>query len=163
MFFTVILLTTGIFSLQATRPLVPGQFIPISVTQGGFSEQKDLSLQFAVLTDIRSASGDLIIAAGSPVQATVTSKKRRGVGKPGNIVISFNSVLNTEGEMIMLGGNHVIQGEKRKGEVLGVGLGAAAVAGPAALFYMFKKGGSAVVQNGSVLNATVANDRGMVD
>lgn len=121
--------------------------------QNDIKSEKSEQPVFIVAADIKDLEGNLLIAQGTPVNAEFKSKKRKGVGKQGEIDIKFIFTTSTDGQIILLNGTAHEEGENLKGKALGVGLGVGLLLLFPMLAYMAKKGGSAQMKSGTIISS----------
>jgi|JI10StandDraft_1071094.scaffolds.fasta_scaffold24488_10 hypothetical protein len=117
------------------------------------SSENDDNILIQVTHNILDVNGKLLIKEGTPIQCNIEKTKRKGVGKPGSIVITMNSVKSVDGQDIRLNGKHSKEGKNMKGKALGVGLGVGlgTLLVPM-LAYMAKKGGPAIIGANTVVS-----------
>ncbi len=117
------------------------------------SSENEEPVLVQVAHNILDANGKLLIKEGTPIQCNIEKTKRKGVGKPGSIVITMNSVKSVDGQDIKLSGKHSKQGQKMMGKALGVGLGVGlGTFLVPMLAYMAKKGGPAIIGANTVVS-----------
>ncbi|MBR1889958.1 MAG: hypothetical protein IJ816_04955 [Alloprevotella sp.] len=139
--------------LSATAQTLPNNTqVPVQFTSELSSKDTStFSSGIVVATDVKDNAGKILIKAGTPVVATLTSKKARGVGRPGMLEVEYVSTKAVDGTLIKLYGKTTQEGENRKGKVLGVGLGVGLTVLWPMLFYLCKKGGQAVIPAGMIV------------
>lgn len=126
-------------------------FIDATIVNEVSSENED-NILVQVSHNILDANGRLLIKEGTPIQCNVEKTKRKGVGKPGSVVISMTSVKSVDGQDIKLNGKHSKEGQNMKGKALGVGLGVGLLVVWPMLAYMAKKGGPAIIGANTVVS-----------
>ncbi len=130
---------------------VSSGFIDATIVNEVSSENED-NILIQVTHNILDANGKLLIKEGTPIQCNVEKTKRKGVGKPGSIVITMNSVKSVDGQDIRLNGKHSKEGQNMQGKALGVGLGVGLLLLTPMLAYIAKKGGPAVIGANTVVS-----------
>lgn len=131
---------------------VSSGFIDATIVNEVSSENED-NILVQVSHNILDANGRLLIKEGTPIQCNVEKTKRKGVGKPGSVVISMTSVKSVDGQDIKLNGKHSKEGQNMKGKALGVGLGVGlGTFLVPMLAYMAKKGGPAIIGANTVVS-----------
>ncbi|MBR5531835.1 MAG: hypothetical protein IKU59_00790 [Bacteroidales bacterium] len=143
-------------SAYANVPLGNGQIIPIMINDA-VSSSEGGSASATVLTDVKSLQGDILISKGTPVILKIEKTSKKGVGKPGKVSINCISVNSVDGQAIQLNGNVTAEGKNKRGKALGLGLGLTftgfgAIIGLPCLAI---KGGDAVIEQGTLINAQV--------
>lgn len=153
-----IIVVLGVFTISsyANTPLGNGQIINVMLNDN-VSSQEGGSATATVLTDVKSLQGDILISKGTPVILKVDKVSKKGVGKPGKVTINCVSVNAVDGQAILLNGNLYVEGETKRAKALGLGLGLTftgfgAIIGLPCLAI---KGGEAIIEKGSVINAQV--------
>lgn len=130
---------------------VSSGFIDATIINEVSSENED-NILIQVTHNILDANGRLLIKEGTPIQCNIEKTKRKGVGKPGSILITMNSVKSVDGQDIRLNGKHSKQGQDMKGKALGVGLGVGLLLIWPMLAYIAKKGGPAIIGANTVVS-----------
>ncbi len=96
--------------------------IPVRLNED-LSSKEQKSAGFFVDKDIKDSNGKIVIPEGTEVLADVNLKKKKSVGKSGEILINLISVEDVNGNIIKLNGKYEVSPKDIKGKVLGVGLG----------------------------------------
>lgn len=137
-----------------------GQSISIRTTTSISSKQKNPNVTAIVERDVRDITGEkVLIRRGTPVQLAVTTQKAKGVGKEGFINISLLSTTAVDGQIISLLGGMNCEGNNRKGEALGCGLGLGlTVLCPVGLFFLCIKGEDVEIPANTIIQNVVIND-----
>lgn len=144
------LVTFSFSNIYAGGILKSGTQVVLISTSDTNSESGEQPI-FVVFQDVKDLNGNILIAQQTPVNIEVESKKRKGVGKPGEINIKFVSTTSTDGQNIMLNGVKSFIGEDNKAKALGVGLGVGLLLALPMIAYIAKKGGSAEIKSGTIV------------
>lgn len=134
-----------------TNQVVKSGFIDAKVITEVSSENEDAVI-VQVANNIMDANGNLWIKAGTPIQCNIEKKKRKGLGKPGSILIALNSVKSINGNDIKLNGNYNKVAQDNKGKVVGVGVGVGLLVFTPMLAYLAKKGESAIIPANTIIS-----------
>lgn len=150
-----LVMASGIVSAQKIEKLTAGTNIPIRITSEIYSNNKEQTPPSAIVDmDIKGSSGELLIAKGTPVAIDATIQKSRGVGKPGNIRLSFISTKTVDNQIVNLSGIHEKIGASKKGTALGVGLGVGLTVFWPCLFCLCIKGEAVTIPANTLIQGT---------
>ncbi|MBR4962526.1 MAG: hypothetical protein IKY54_01320 [Muribaculaceae bacterium] len=158
-FFAVIaILAMCSMSSFANVVLNNGQIVNVLIDDNVSSKGKG-SVTGTVLTDILNNQGDVMIKGGTPVLLKVEKTPKRGIGKPGEVVVKCVSLCAVDGQPILLNGIASAEGINKRGLALGVSLGVTfgtlGFGWIIGLPCLAIKGGDAVIEYGTVINARV--------
>lgn len=132
---------------------------PILVkTVGVIDSQQKTKSSFVIAQAVRDSGSNIVITEGTPVIADVKMKSKRFVGRSGSVEIILKSVSTVDSQNVILTGGTTIQPEDQKAFVLGIGLGLGLTIAWPMLFFLFKKGDTAVLLDGTVINGYPATD-----
>lgn len=134
-----------------TNQVVKSGFIDAKVITEVSSENEDAVI-VQVANNIMDANGNLWIKAGTPIQCNIEKKGRKGLGKPGNILITLNSVKSVNGNDIKLNGNYSKVAKDNKGKVIGVGVGVGLFVFTPMFAYLAKKGEPAIIPANTIIS-----------
>lgn len=129
---------------------VSSGFIDATILNEVSSENEDKVL-IQVSHNVIDANGRILIKEGTPIQCNIEKTKRKGVGKPGSIKITMNSVKSVDGQDIRLNGKYTKEGQNLQGKVLGIGLGVGLTIVWPMLAYLAKKGDPAIIGANTVV------------
>lgn len=112
-----------------------------------------------VLADVADENvGRVLISRGTPVTLTVERLKSRGMGKAGAIHVKTVSTIAVDGSVILLTGNLSKSSEDSSAPLaVGLATGLTVLPGFGFLFFCLK-GERAVVPNGTIVDAFVADN-----
>jgi hypothetical protein len=164
--FKIFLLTLLLtFALQPpVKGALPeaGQVVRVIFVDALSTLYPDNEVIIAVDEDIYNRANRLVISAGTRIEAEVHTKKARRLGRPGQITISFISTTTVDGIKVPLTGSMTLEGDNKKAEVFGIGIGTAFLATPMIL-YLLKKGGEVFIPAGrkSVAASVAENSKAM--
>lgn len=109
-----------------------------------------------IVGDIYNHDNQLSIRNGTPVELTITTKKAKGMGKPGYIEIKTVSTKDINGNVVPLNGIFYKEGENRKGAALGCGLGLGlTVLFPVGFFFFCIKGENVAISGTTIVDAII--------
>lgn len=144
---------------QAQQKLPRGTSLSV-VTTNEVSSKKNSPEAQAVIASNVIVDQKVVIRSGAPVTVVTEKQRARGVGRPGEIQLTFATTQSVDGQTIYLSGGQISrEGKKKMGKALGLGLGLGiGLFCPPLLAIMALKGGQAVVPSNTVATVFVAND-----
>ena len=77
-----------------------GTIVVVKPSRNWDSREK-IAPVFIVKYPVKDKSGNVIINEGMPVEIYADWKKNKGVGKPGKVVVDFQSVKGVDGSLII--------------------------------------------------------------
>lgn len=144
-------------NIFAGIPLTRGTQVPVRLTNDATSKTKSTPTAI-VEKDVVSKDGHVLIKQGTPVEMQFKSTKARGCGRPGSLELKVVSTQSIDGQRISLEGVQEEEGQNKKGQTIGLGVGLGVFIWPC-LFILCKKGGEAVIPaNTTFSNVSVAFD-----
>jgi len=111
-----------------------------------------------VSSNIKDNLGNVLIKKVSLVFVEFQNKRRKVVGKPGEINLLLKSTNSVDGQIILLSGNYMVAGENLRGKVLGIGIGVGVLLVWPMLFYLLKKGGEAELPSNTMILGSIVSD-----
>ncbi len=143
-----LLLQNAIPLLAVTVPVGTTIQLEVSNTISSTNAYVGQKVNFKVLNDVAIA-GKLVVKGGARAYGKIVSVDNSGMlGKPGNLSIQLTRVTATDGSNIPISANSVLKGEDKSGTAIIVTL-------ILCIFGLFIKGGDAVLQAGSIIEADV--------
>tara|TARA_B100000989_G_scaffold169072_1_gene126521 strand:+ start:716 stop:1420 length:705 start_codon:yes stop_codon:yes gene_type:complete len=110
-------------------------------------------IKLSVQNDVLDTKGNILVKSGTPVIASITEvRKRKAAGTKGKLSFKVNSITAVDNQPIPVNLTFKFEGKSKVGVAVGA---AAVVAAPLLLL----KGKAAVVEQGSVFEATVISNR----
>ena len=150
-------------SLFAATPNVGimkrGTSLSVRLTSTANSNQEG-AVSAIVENDVYSATDDLLISRGTPVEMQVIRKKAKGVGKAGEVAVRCLSTKAVDGQFISLDGSISHEGDNNQVLALGLGLGMGIFVLPIVGFAFFAiKGEKGRIESNTVIpNVIITND-----
>ncbi|MEA2095618.1 MAG: hypothetical protein U9P73_02845 [Candidatus Cloacimonadota bacterium] len=143
-----LLLQNAIPLLALTVPVGTIIQLEVSNTISSTNAYVGQKVNFKVLNDVAIA-GNLVVKGGARAFGKIVSVDNSGMlGKPGNLSIQLTRVTAVDGSNIPISANSVLKGEDKSGTAIIVTL-------ILCIFGLFIKGGDAVLQAGSIIEADV--------
>ncbi len=129
-----------------------GQGVPVRASRRLTTHQRYRIAEYSLVlnADLLTEAGQVAAPAGTPVEAWMVSDSPNGFGTPGSLRIDLYGV-HTRGGFVPLSGRMRVQGERKHGSALALGLGLMLLIGPFAWLFFAKQGGHAVIEEGTIL------------
>lgn len=141
---------TGVPEAASEVLLPPGTTVAVK-SLGRISSNSDGNASFEVAYDVVSGDGEVIVAHGTPVHASVETTRRRSRGRPGRIHVVFERTSTVTGQVLELVGAHTVAADDKRGLSLGLTFGTLPAIPPFNFFFFLIKGNTAVIEKGCVI------------
>lgn len=135
----------------ASAPLTRGTVVYIR-TMSEVSSKTSESMDAIIDADVKASDGRVVIKKGTRVNVNMDIQKAKGVGKPGCITLKNISTTSVDGQTIYLAGSVKEEGQSKRGQTLGLGIGLGLCLLLPCFAILAKKGGEAVIPAGTVYN-----------
>ncbi len=145
--------TTGAFRRDPT--VAVGRRVPVQAASRLTTHARYRITEHSLVlsADLLTDDGAVAAPAGTPVEAWLVSDSPNGFGTPGRLSIDLYGI-HTRTGFVPLQGRMQVQGERKHGAAIGLGLGLMVLLGPFAWFFFAKQGGHAVIEQGTILMGT---------
>lgn len=142
--------TTADYRINMNLPA--GQAVPVKASRRLTTHARYRIIEHSLVlsADLLTDAGEVAAPAGTPVEAWMVSDSPNGFGTPGNLRIDLYGV-HTRGGFVPLQGRMRVQGERKHGSAIALGLGLMILIGPFAWLFFAKQGGYAVIEQGTIL------------
>ena len=132
--------------------LKSGTMVAAQVVNTVTSANPHAQPQCIVLSDVEDKAGNVLIAAGTPIECSANIVKAKGAGKPGTIDLKCTSTQTVDGKHVPLSGGIQVVGRDKKGLALGLGLGTGfTILFPIGFFFCCIKGENAEIPASTIL------------
>lgn len=161
LFSSFMLLLPLLASAQFERPnITRGTIINVRIpSELSSAANAQNNVSGVVNEDLFGYDGSVLIKGGAPVVLQITKKARRGVGRPGAVIIVPVSVLALDNKTILFSNSGpVYEGRSKRGAALGAGISCGLLVFPPLFALLAIKGEDIKVPANTIIQASVAND-----